>query len=440
MLVEFSSQPGFKNLRRVRGPVASAATDYTAVVKLTRLRPGTRYFYRVSFGGPKVEGTFRTAPPRSLRRFVRFLYSGDISGSGYCRTAAYGYPIFFYMAQLRPDFVFMLGDQIYADGRCTANGPDGPGGVQYVPADFPSVADRSVDWRDRGAVREIYFQHWRYNRTDRHLQYLLGLAPAYFQWDDHEIINNSGASWTYWKAENPPRPGYPNLAASGREAFFAYSPIDRTKALPNRTYRSVRWGKELEVFVLDTRSYRSRNDAPDGPSKTLLGRAQLDWLKRSVTASRATWKVVASGVPIGLPTGDGGARDAWANGGEATGFERELLNLLGHLDRKRVENVVFIATDVHFAQHIRYQKDFDGDRRPLTFHELISGPLSAGPSAPQPLDSTAGPVPLYGEGGFFNFGYVRIVLGGDQKFHFVAEIRDGAGETRQGSQLDLTPR
>jgi hypothetical protein len=35
----------------------------------------------------------------------------------------------------------------------------------------------------------------------------------------------------------------------------------------------VHWADDLELFLLDQRSYRSRNDAPDGPGKTMLGRS-----------------------------------------------------------------------------------------------------------------------------------------------------------------------
>src|SRR5688572_5077111 len=40
MLVEWSTTESFQNVRRLRGPAASDATDYTARVDLTGLAPG----------------------------------------------------------------------------------------------------------------------------------------------------------------------------------------------------------------------------------------------------------------------------------------------------------------------------------------------------------------------------------------------------------------
>ncbi len=64
-----------------------------------------------------------------------------------------------------------------------------------------------------------------------------------------------------------------------------------------------------DVFVLDMRSYREANDDNLGTAKPLLGREQLDWLKASLKASSAQWKVIAADMPIGLgvPDGEGGA-------------------------------------------------------------------------------------------------------------------------------------
>ena len=59
-------------------------------------------------------------------------------------------------------------------------------------------------------------------------------------------------------------------------------------------YRAVRWGRLLEIFILDTRQYRSANSEPDGPAKTMLGAAQKRWLLDGVTASTALWKVAAT--------------------------------------------------------------------------------------------------------------------------------------------------
>ena len=66
-------------------------------------------------------------------------------------------------------------------------------------------------------------------------------------------------------------------------------------------------------------------------NKTMLGSAQLSWLKDNLLRSNATWKVVSSDIPMSIPTGANSSkfgRDGWANGisldfSSKTGFEKE---------------------------------------------------------------------------------------------------------------------
>jgi len=209
-------------------------------------------------------------------------------------------------------------------------------------------------------------------------------------------------------------------------------------------------GQNLDLSIIDARSYRDRNNLPDTPEtdKTLLGSEQLQWLKQRLVRSDATWKVVSSDVPISVPTGSDAAvngRDAWANGtspdfSASTGFERELGNLLSFLDRNDVDNVVFVTTDVHFAESIKYSTDADGDGDDLTFHEFISGPLNAVAVPPPELDPTFNPETLYEEGDIFNFAYVRLKEASDGLVHLTADVRDENGTVRPGSLVDLTPQ
>ena len=422
----------------------------TAQTTLTPLAPDTRYRYQIWFeadgiSGTAEAGTFRTAPMADVRAAVSLIWSGDLAGQGYCRRADDGFPIFEPMRALDADVFVANGDMIYADSVCP---PRGPGWVN-VPGDFPGIADPAVDWEDPAAVDEGYAAHWRYNRTDPAFQDFLRTTPMYVQWDDHEVINDFGAAWPALAAA-PERTGYPNIVAAGRTTFFDFHPITRHPDEPDRIYRAFRWGRDVELFILDARSYRSENRAADDPDagKTMLGEAQLAWLKDALAVSTATWKIVSTDVPLSIPTGSRPeqlGRDAFAGGASpagssGTGFERELLDLLAHLDREEVANVVFIATDVHFASQFRYEQDFDGDDDLLLFHELVSGPLSAvRRAAPSELDPTLHPVVLYAEGDIFNFGTVRIGEGGPDAPTLRTDIRDETGRIRPGSELELSP-
>jgi alkaline phosphatase D len=261
--------------------------------------------------------------------------------------------------------------------------------------------------------------------------------------------------------------GYPNIAMEGRNAFLYYSPLDSddnnntANDRDNHIYRSFNWGKDLDLFLIDARSYRSQNhiaDAPDS-NKTMLGDVQLQWLKQELSNSNATWKVISSDVPISIPTGSNTSivgRDGWANGNETsnysyyTGFERELTDLFKLIDEQDIKNIVFVTTDVHFPAFIKYNFDLNNDGNMTEIYELVSGPLSAiRLGVPFPiLDGTFSPTLLYGEGNIFNFGYIRIEDGrGEEdenddngKPHLIADIWDENGVVRPGSMLDLIPQ
>lgn len=416
--------------------LAGPKTDFTALATLRGLRPGTRYHYRVWFSHRRAGygGVFKTAPSGSRPARVRFVYGGEVAGGRLCRHQRWGLPAFFYMTTVEPDFFVSLGDLIYADEACPR---DGPGDWKNVPGNFLEIDDRRLDWEDTDAVREVYRQHWRYLRADRHAQYLFARVPLYATWDDHEVINDFGGTWPNWNAQSGRR-GFPNLVTAGRESFFAYTGISARPRDPTRLYRSFRWGRNLHLFLADARSYRSRNDETDRSPKTMLGSRQLAWLKAGLRRSRATWKIVASSVPLSVPTGSTMiGRDAWANGDHHTGFERELLDLLRFLDAQNVRNVVFISADVHFAQTLRYEGDYDGDGDRYRFHELTTGPLNARLQKPYWLDMSFNPTSLYGEGGFFNFGLIDVWRNQGRTF-FRAQTRDGSGKVRPGSVLTLS--
>jgi alkaline phosphatase D len=498
MNVQYDTNANFTNPLS-KTAQANSTTDFTAHAKLDRLKPDTQYYYRVWFTRSNIDnntnsetssdlsaipdiakqveiGTFRTAPSSNMTsngsRAISFIWGADLGGQNYCRNADQGgYSIFRSMQSLNADFFIANGDMIYADGACPAQGLIINGTTNQtitwtnIPGDFKSLADPSVDWNNVTEVRSIFMDHWKYNRNDTYFKEFLSNVSMYSQWDDHEIINDFGSKWPYWNLFSIAREGYPNIVSEGRNAFLYYSPLDSSDNNNNytqndpekRIYRSFNWGKDLDLFIIDARSYRSQNhlaDTPDG-NKTMLGQEQLQWLKQELSNSNATWKVISSDVPISIPTGSNTSilgRDGWANGNETnnysyyTGFESELTDILRFIDNQQIKNVVFITTDVHFPAFIKYNLDLNNDGNMTEIHELVSGPLSAfrlGVPFPE-LDDTFNPSLLYGEGNIFNFGYIRIEDGRDDgddngRPHLIADIRDENGIVRPGSTLDLRP-
>ena len=377
--------------QRMARPAADA-DDLIVRVALDGLSSATRHRYVVSQGGERVEGEFATAPVPTEPARVSFLWSGDLGGGGFCRLLDGGYRIFRAMARHPADFFLFAGDTIYADVPCNRPG--------VVPgADF--VATTLTEFRARH----------RYNREDAAVQDFLRRTPVFANWDDHEVKNDFSG---------PTEP----LMPVGRQAFLEYWPVAAGGDDPHRMYRSVRWGRLLELFILDTRQYRSPNVEPDGPAKTMLGAAQRRWLLDGVTASTATWKMVVTSVPLAVPTGRPERRDSWTDVNvfgmapeNGTGFVTERDAILRQLRTRGVKNLVFLAADVHHAEVIRHQPTPD-----WSFHEFIAGPLSATLGRPRPLDMRLNSRSLFAQGGVYNFGAITI-----EPTHLVVRLIDEQG-------------
>lgn len=384
--------------------------DFTAKVRIEGLAPKNAYRYRVWFGdamGAAERGSFRTAPDPGERASVRFAWGGDVGGQNLCRDATEGYPIFKTVKAQAPDFFIGLGDMIYADNECE---PKGRYGNDQVP-DGPVATDLSGYW-----------MKWKYNREDAAFKDLLRTTPYFAIWDDHEVVNDFGPLHDT-RERAPYSPGV-HLMPFGLKAFLDYNPVIPSPENPGRLYRNHRWGSLLEVFFLDNRQYRDANLAPDAPAraKTMLGREQVTWLREKLERSKGLWKVIVSTVPLSVPTGSPveNGRDGWAKGDQTTGFETELRSLLEFMRDRDVRNVVFITTDVHFAEVFRYAPfpEFPSFQ-PL---EFVTGPLNAGLFPNREFDRSLGAESLFFYGAdslqsirtwedakrWFNFGLVDV--------------------------------
>lgn len=357
------------------GTAVSAARDYTGRIALAPLRPDTTYTYRAWCGADPAgaaTGGFRTPPDASAARAVRFAWGGDLGGQNVCRDRRHGYPIFADIARRRPDFFVGVGDMIYADDVCF---PLGRYGNRQLAGPLPAKTVQG------------YWAHWRYNRADPSFQRLLAAVPYFPVWDDHEIRDDAGphndASWL--------APGG-HLLPVALQAFLDYQPL--LPAAPAQLHRSVRWGRHLELFLLDTRQHRDSRTAPDtaAAGKSMLGHEQIAWLEAAIAASDATWKVLVAGVPLSIPTGAPAARDGFADGGDGTGYEREALRIFRALHAAG-GRTLWLATDVHFATGFAY-RPFPDDPS-WTSHEVISGPLNAGIFPKVAVDETFRPERLF---------------------------------------------
>ena len=381
----------------------SVAADRTGKIALSGLLPGTRYRYKATQGGASAEGEFGTAPAPDSETPVRFAWSGDLGSRGNCRRVTDGYPVFRAMARFPVDFFLFVGDTIYGDHVC-----DGP---EFVPGSG-FVAK---------TLSQYHAKH-RYNRADAAVQDYFRRTSVFAIWDDHEVVNDFSGSV---EARMP----------IGRQAFIDYFPIVPPREEPGRLYRRFRWGKLVEVFILDTRQYRSANSDPDGPGKTMLGRAQRRWLVEGVSGSTALWKVVVTSVSLSVPTGRK-VRDSWSNANVwgfpeegGTGFATERDAILRDLRIGGVKNLVFLAADLHHAELIRHHPTVE-----WSFHEFIAGPLSASMGRPRPLDDALNPLSLWALGSALNFGEIAA-----DATSLTVRIIDADGRVRHAHTIGVSP-
>lgn len=396
MIVDYDTTESFRNPKRLISRDVSSASDYTARVNLTYLPPNQQIFYRVTFEdindrniySVPVTGTFRTPPAN--KRDIFFAWSGDTAGQGWGINPDFGgMKIYETMRRLNPNFFIHSGDTIYADGPIQPE----------VTLDNGSIW-KNITTPEKSKVAETLAEfrgNYIYNLMDENVRRFNAQVPQLVQWDDHEVTNNWYPGELLANDDRYTEKNVDILSSRARQAFLEYQPIRFNSRDPKRIYRSFNYGPSLEIFMLDKRSYRGPNSPNNQtvPSQetAFLGNSQIRWLKEKLLSSRATWKVIASDMPIGLIVADGSTNfENAANGdGLPLGRELEIADLLRFIKQKNIRNVVWLTADVHYAAAHYYDpsKAQFTDFKP--FWEFVAGPLNSGTFGPNKLDNTFGP-------------------------------------------------
>ncbi|MCE9534339.1 MAG: alkaline phosphatase D family protein [Planctomycetes bacterium] len=242
----------------------TAATDFIHQFKLDKLKPnGTCYYACESAvtGETRVRsgfrGKFSTAPSKNKPSDFRFCV---MTCQGYQdRDHPEGHPIYPSMLKLEPKFVAMTGDLVYYD----ANEP-----IAVTPA--------------------LARLHWERMFSLPRLITMMKSASSYWLKDDHDILTNDAGPEN--KSVGTGDSGL--TFAEGQKIFRQQAPLDES------SYRTFRWGRDLQIWFTEGRDFRSKNKMPDGPKKTIWGAEQKSWFKRTVQESDATWKVLISPTPL----------------------------------------------------------------------------------------------------------------------------------------------
>jgi hypothetical protein len=224
--------------------------------------------------------------------------------------------------------------------------------------------------------------------------------------DDHEVTNDfAGGAPVASDARFTDTSGLINdstLFENGLQAFHDYNPIrtefygtvggDGRMDNERKLYRYRTFGSDAALFVLDTRSFRDTpipGLAPTQfdplaiftflgklftPGRTLLGSQQLADLKANLLTAQQkgiTWKFIAVPEPI-QNLGPVGASDRFE------GYAAERTDLLKFIVDNKIENVVFVAADIHgtIVNNLTYQTGADGAQQPTSVFEVTTGSVA----------------------------------------------------------------
>ena len=268
------------------------ARDLTAVLSVEGLKPFTEYTYDVLVDGRGVLEAplprFRTAPAKGQK--ARF----DVAFGG---GARYNHPkegIWDTIASHKPAAFLFLGDNVYIDVRTHS-----------------------------GKQRRYYYRRQLRPEYRR----MSAGAAIYAIWDDHDFGANDCAGGLdrfkpEWKVPvwRVFQENWPNPQFGGGEAdpgcWFDFSIGD------------------VDFFMTDGRYYRAFKQG------TMLGPVQKKWLLAKLKASRATFKVIASGT-LWTEHADKGGQDSW------WGVKAEREEIFSLIDREKIGGVILISADRH---------------------------------------------------------------------------------------------
>ncbi|KAH7317098.1 PhoD-like phosphatase [Stachybotrys elegans] len=295
-------------------------SDYTATFVLEGLESGTEYAYRTNASHTGVFSTMAD-PSKASKRWsmiatscIKPFYPYNPLDHG-LRIKGLEY-VDNYLSSHAAEFMLFLGDFIYID----------------LPV--------ALGW-DATAYATAYRQVYASPSWTPRLRNL----PWLHVYDDHEIINDwAGNETGLYKTAMLPYWGYQGLANPPSDA--------------RETTHYVLQHGDISFFVLDTRRYRSDNNLPDGPDKTMLGQNQLQELLQWMGNGKE-WKVVVSSVPFTRNWRGPDAADSWSG----YLWERDLI--LDEMKKKGVS--LILSGDRHEHATTLFPATIPGEQSVIEF-------------------------------------------------------------------------
>lgn len=320
---------------------ASTEYDFIARAEFAKLKPGTKYrcyTHLMADDGSKGAGPtaeFKTLPGAQRTDPVRFVV---VTGMNYAKfhgdnridleqhllenntklAAPYsgpdkhlGYPALATILKETPDFFIGTGDNVYYDT------PDNPR-AETVPE-----------------LRQKWHEQWVQPRY----RDLFAKVPTYWMVDDHDYRIDDGDN----SGDHDPTPEV------ARRMMLEQLPYGAMGDESIKTYRTHRVSRDLQIWFLEGRIHRNDNAMPDGSDKSIWGQEQKAWLKRTLLASDARFKLLLSPTPMIGPD-DVRKTDNHTNHG---GFRHERDEFFSWLKDTKIaeQHFYIICGDRHWQYH-----------------------------------------------------------------------------------------
>jgi alkaline phosphatase D len=248
---------------RIEKPWSSVdvSKNYTIQWRFAELTPDSKYVVEIDArenGKTKISdhisGSFRTPPVPDSVRNLNFCI---VTCHDYPRRddSINGHKIYKAMLDPFPDFLVHTGDIEYYD----------------KPGPFALTEELMRFKWDR--IFALPYQRDFYRQV-----------TTYFMKDDHDALTNDAFPGMRYGTVSWER----GLEIFDKEQFPSNA----------KPYKTIRWGKDLQIWLIEGRNFRSRNTDPDGPGKTIWGQEQKEWIFSTLKESDATFKLLITPDPI----------------------------------------------------------------------------------------------------------------------------------------------
>ncbi len=311
--------------------VTKKENAFTGKLIIEKLSPGKEYYFDIYINGEKQEFAYqpkfqtqtlwqwRTDPPefKFAAGSCAFINETQVDRPG----KAYGgdYQIFNSIADMNPDFMLWLGDNVYL---------------------------REVDWDSWSGIIHRY----SHDRATPELQKLFATTHNYAIWDDHDFGTNNSDRGLWNK----------NMTLKAFEMFWP-NPSFGVNNLPGIT-TYFEWA-DCAFFLMDDRYFRTPDNRKTG-KRELLGKEQIEWLIDALVSSKASFKFVAIGTQV---------LNENASGENYSSFHEEREYLLNIIQKENIPGVIFLSGDIHRTELLKLERENDYPLYEFTISPLTSG-------------------------------------------------------------------